>query len=112
MPIKVFGNSSNNSDYKVDTSLFVRKRYLRTNYIEANIKEDIDLKIQFRIKNLPDPISTQEAASKQYVDNLFNDPSIIRNTKHIDLNDRNITNATFIQVNQRPQTDSHLTAKL
>ena len=31
---------------------------------------------------------------------------------HIDLNDRNITNARFLQVNQLPQKDSHLTAKL
>ena len=43
---------------------------------------------------------------------MFNDPSIIKNTAHIDLNDRNITNARFIQVNQLPQIDSHLTAKL
>ena len=28
------------------------------------------------------------------------------------MNDRNITNARFIQVNQLPQIDSHLTAKL
>ena len=28
------------------------------------------------------------------------------------MNDRNITNARFIQVNQWPQLDSHLTAKL
>ena len=88
------------------------KPYLRTKYIEANIEEDIDLKNQYRIKNLPDPIKIREAASKNYVDNLFNDPSILKNTKHIDLNDRNITNARFIQVNQWPQTDSHLTAKL
>ena len=65
-----------------------------------------------RIKNLPDPISIREAASKIYVDNLFNDPSIIKNTAHIDLNDRNITNARFVQVNQLLQIDSHLTAKL
>ena len=112
MPINVCGNCSNNSDNKIDTSLFVQKPYLRTNYIEANIEEDIDLKNQFRIKNLPDPISIREAASKNYVDNLFNDSSIIKNTEHIDLNDRNITNARFIQVNQLPQIDSHLTAKL
>ena len=36
----------------------------------------------------------------------------MKNTEHIDLNDRNITNARFIQVNQLPQMDSHLTAKL
>ena len=112
MPINVFGNSSNNNDSKIDTSLFVQKPYLRTNYIEANIEEDIDLKNQYRIKNLPDPISIREAASKNYVDTLFNDSSIIKNTAHIDLNDRNITNARFIQVNQLPQIDSHLTAKL
>ena len=112
MPINVFGNSANNSEQKIDTSLFVQKPYLRTNYIEANIEEDMDLKNQYRIKNLPDPISIREAASKHYVDNLFNDPSIIKNTVHIDLNDRNITNTRFIQVNQLPQIDSHLTAKL
>ena len=76
------------------------------------MEEDIDLKNQFRIKNLPDPISIREAASKNYVDNLFNDPSIVKITEHIDLNDRNITNAKFIQVNQWPQIDSHLIAKL
>ena len=112
MPINVFGNSSNDNNNKIDTSLFVQKPYLRTNYIEANIEEDIDLKNRFRIKNLPDPVSIGEAASKHYVDNLFNDSSKIKNTAHKDLNDKNITNARFIQVNQLPQIDSHLTAKL
>ena len=112
MPINVFGNSSSNSDNKVDTSLFVQKPYLKSNYIEANIEEDIDLKNQYRIKNIPDPISIREATSKNYVDNLFNDPSILKNIAHIDLNDRNITNARFIQVNQLPQNDSRSTAKL
>ena len=112
MPINVFGNSSNNSDAKIDTSLFVQKPYLGTNYIEANIEEDIDLKNQYRIKNLPDPVSIREPASKHYVDTLFNDSSIVKNNAHIDLNDRNITNARFIQVNQLPQIDSHLTAKI
>ena len=36
----------------------------------------------------------------------------MKNTEHIVLNDKNITNARFIQVNQIPQIDSHLTAKL
>ena len=112
MSIKVIGNSSNNSEQKIDTSLFVQRPYLRTNYIESNIEEDIDLKNQYRIKNLADPIIIREAASKHYVDNLFNDPSRVKNTEHTDLNDRNITNARFIQVNQWPQIDSHLTPKL
>ena len=112
MPTNVFGNSSNNSDYKIDTTLFVQKPYLRTNYIEANIEEDIDLKNQYRFKNLPDPINISEACVKNYVDNLFNDCSIVENNAHIDFNDRNFTNARFVQVNQLPQINSHLTAKL
>ena len=36
----------------------------------------------------------------------------MKNTAYIDLNDKNITNARFIQVNQWPRIDSHLTAKL
>ena len=92
--------------------MFVQKPYLRTNYIESNFEEDIDLKNQYRSKNLPDPISFREACSKNYVDNFFNDPSIAKNNAHIDLNDRSNTNARFIQVNQLPQIDSHVTAKL
>ena len=48
MVINVFGNPSNNSSNKIDTSLFVQKLYLRTNCIESNIEEDIDLKNQYR----------------------------------------------------------------
>ena len=91
--------------------MFVQKPYLRTNYIESNIEEDIDLINKFRIENLPDPTKIREAASKNYVDNRFDDSSITKNTAHIDLNDRSITNPRFIQVNQWPQIDSHLTAK-
>ena len=113
MPINVFGNSkSNDNGRKIDTSLFVQKPYLRANYIEANIEENIDLKNQYKRKTLPNPTDIQDACSKNFVDNLFNDPSIIKNTAHIDLNDRNITNARFIQVIQWPQIDSHLTPKL
>ena len=114
MPINIFGNISSSYDNgnKIDTSLFVQKPYLRTNYIESNIEENIDLKNQYRIKNLPDPISNTEACSKKYVDNLFHDPTKIRNSAHIDMNDRNITNARIIKVNQLPLIDSHLTAKL
>ena len=96
----------------MDTSLFVKKPYLGTNYKQSNIEEDIDLKNQYRIKSLPGPTEIQDTCSKNYVNNLFNDPSIIKNSEHIDLNDRNITNARFIQLNQLPQVDSHLTAKL
>ena len=80
MPINVFGKSSSSHDNgnKIDTSLFVQKLYLRTIYLEANFEEGIDLKNQYRIKNLPDPISIREAASKNYIDNKFSDPSVIK----------------------------------
>ena len=113
MTINVFGNSnSNENGKKIDTSLFVQKPSLRTNYIESNIEGDIDLKNQFRIKHLPDPVSEREPVSKNFVDNKFNDPSIIKNSAHTDLNDRNVNNARLIQVNQLLQIDSYLTAKL
>ena len=114
MPINVFGNSSSSHDNgnKIDTSLYVLKSCLRSNYIESNIEEDIDLKNQYRVENLPDLVSIREAASKNYVDNLFKDPSIIKNIARMDLNDRNITNARFIQFNHLLEIDSHLTAKL
>ena len=70
------------------------------------------MKNEHRTKKLPDPFSIREPASNKNVDNLFNDPSILKNTAHGDFNDKNITNVRFFQVNQLPQIDSHLTAKL
>ena len=52
MPINVSGkNNSNENCYKIDTSLFVQKPYLRTKCIDANIKEDVSIRNQFRIRN-------------------------------------------------------------
>ena len=44
MPINLFGNFSHDTNNKIDTSLFAQKPYLRTDYMEANIEEDNDLK--------------------------------------------------------------------
>ena len=65
--INVFRNSYSNSKYngiKIYTILFIQKPYLRTNYIQSNIEEDIDLKNQYRNEILRDPISIREPASK------------------------------------------------
>ena len=104
MPINVFGNFSNNSENKIDTSLFVQKPYLRVNYVESNIEEDIDMKNQFRIKNLPDPISIREAASKTYIDNIFKND--------IDFNDVKLENIKFVKVNYQPAVNEHLTPNI
>ena len=77
MPIIVFGNRLKIYENKVDTSLIVQNSYLRTNYVDTNIEEDIDMKKQFRIRNLIDPISITEAVSILHVDNKFKDPSIL-----------------------------------
>ena len=93
------------------THLYLYKKpFLRTNYLESNFEEHFDPNCRYRIENLPDPLSIREAASKNYVDKKFNDQSIIKDNAHIELKNRNITNASFIQVNQLPQNDSHLTA--
>ena len=111
MPINVFGNSSNNSDNKIDTSLFVQKPYLRTNYIESNIEEDIDLKNQYRIKNLPDPINMREAASKNYVDNSIAEVSLVRNNKDNDFGNYNLTNINSITLNKQAENDNEVITK-
>ena len=111
MTINVFGNSSNNSDNKIDTSLFVQKPYLRTNYIQSNIEEDIDLKNQYRIKNLPDPISITEACSKNYLDNSIDETSLVRNNQDNDFNNNNLTNINSITLNKQAVNDNQVITK-
>ena len=104
MPINIYENSSNSSDIKIDTILFVPKPYQRTNYKEANIEEDIDMKNHFRIKNIPFPISIREAASKNYIDNIFKND--------IDFNDFQLENIKFVKVNYQPAVNENLTPKI
>ena len=105
MPINVFGNSSSsNSGNKIDTSLFVQKPYLRANYIEAKIEEDIDLKNQNKFKNLPDPVILQDASTKIYLDNIFKND--------IDFIDVKLENIKFVKVNYQPAHPNHLTPKI
>ena len=84
--------------------MFVQKPHLRTNYMESNIEEDIDLKNRYRIENLPDPISIRDACSKNYVDNIFKND--------IDFNDVKLENIKFDRVNYQPAVNEHLTPKV
>ena len=73
MPINVFGNSNNSDNNKIDTSNFVQKSYLRSNYIETDLDHDINLKHQYRIINLPNPINNKDGVNKIYIDNKVSD---------------------------------------
>ena len=53
-----------------------------------------------------------ELPTKIYVDNKFNDPSIIKNTDHVDFNVKNLDNVRWIKVNNMPAVEEHLTLKL
>ena len=83
MPINKFGHSSKNSQYKIDSSLFVQKPYLRSNYIEVNIEEDIDLINEYRIINIPIPVNEKDIVFKVYIDNKIGD-KIKRNIQNDD----------------------------
>ena len=67
------------------------------------------MKSQSRIKNLPDARSVRETASKNYIDNKLNDPSIIKNTDHVDFIDKNLDNVRSIKVNSVPTIEEHFT---
>ena len=114
MPINNFSNSSTSHDSgnKIDTSLFVQKPYLRTNYIERNIEEDIDLKIQNRMKDFPDLLSIRVPVSQIYLANEFNEFNIIKNTAHVDFNDKDLDNVHSFKVNSFPTLEDQLTPKI
>ena len=61
-----------------DKSSFVQKPISGTIHIEGKIEKDIDMKNQFKIENISEPISIREPASMLYVNNKLNDPSVIK----------------------------------
>ena len=83
---------------------------MRTNYTESNSEEDIDMKNQLTIKNIEDPISITESASKHYADNLLNDPNK-KNTDHVDYENHNFDIVIFFNVTSYAAVGEHLTAK-
>ena len=43
-------------------------RFPRIRYIESNIEEFTDMKLEIRLKNLPRPVENTEGVCKSYVD--------------------------------------------
>ena len=87
MPINVFGNSnSNDNNNKIDTSLFVKKPYLKSKFIETDTDHDANLKNQYRNKKIfANPIDDKDGVIKIYIDN-----------KLVDIIKRNIQNDDFV----------------
>ena len=113
MPINKFGNipSSHDNGNKTDISVLVQKLFLRSNFIESDIEEDIDINNRFKNRNLPCAKEISYAVCKSYVASGLNDPSIIRNTAHVDFNDKSLDNVRFVKVNSLPAVREHFTAK-
>ena len=58
---------------------------------------------------LTSPKTILEIPTKNYVDNKFNDPSIIKNTDHVDFKDEILDSVHSIKVNSYPTLDEQLT---
>ena len=76
--MNVNDSTSSIGQANLDTTLFVQKPYLRTNYIESDMEEDIDMKQKFKIKNLVDPINANDAANKAYIGRNINESTLLR----------------------------------
>ena len=85
MTLNVFGNSLTSSNDKIDLSQYARKSYIRSNYIETDINHDIDLKNQYKLINIPNPINDKDSVNRIYVD-----------SKIVDMIKRNIQNDDYI----------------
>ena len=104
MPINAFGNSnSNDNNNKIDKSKFVQKSYLRSNYIETDLDRDINLKNQYRITNIPDPINIKDGVNKIYIDTKIAD-IIQRNNQNDDyISFLDNDNVEYILAKKRPK---------
>ena len=98
----------------------VTKTYIRANYIGSNLVEDIDMKNQFKILNLPNPTLLQDPATKYYVDiktldlvpnSEFDNTTIVRTNKNNNFNGNTITGCESVYVNRDPQYDLQLSTK-
>ena len=52
-----------------------------------------------------------ETLSKTFIVYKPNDPSIIKNTAHVDFNDKTLDNLRFVKVNSMPAVREHLNPK-
>ena len=111
VPINVFSSTSRKTESKLDTFWFVPKPYLRTNYFQSITGEEIDMKYHFKFKKLPLPVDDREVASKSYVDNRLNDPSIVKNFAHIVFKDESLDKVRLLKLDNFASLSEHATTK-
>ena len=68
------------------------------------------MKNDFRINNPPATNGILEACSKFYVDNNYNNPSLLEDNAHVDFNDKYL-DVRFLKINSLPTTPEHLAAQ-
>ena len=111
VPINLFSSTSRKTESKLDTISIVSKPYLRTNYIQSNTGEEIDMKSHFKFKKLPLPVDDREVVSKFYVDIRFNDPSIIKNFAHLVFKVENLDKVRLLKLDNFASLSEHATTK-
>ena len=57
------------------------------------------------------PKTIVKLLTKSYVDRRLKEPCFIRNTNHVDFNDKNLDNVRFIKVNSMPAVREHPTPR-
>ena len=80
--------------------------------LDPDIKVNLDERGSIILKStLTSPRLVLEIPTKIYVDDKFNDPSVIKNTAHVAFIDKIFDNVRFNKVNSLPAVGEHLTAK-
>ena len=80
---------------------------LRPNPDEKLKQDSINLN-----STLSSPKTIKEVPTKNCIDNLCQDPSIIKNTYHVDFNAKNLDKVGWVKVNRMPAVEEHMTSKL
>ena len=80
------------------------------------LRLDLDEKLKqdsiFPNSTLTSPKTINEMPTKNYVDKQFKDTSIIKNTDHVDFNDKHLENTRWIKVNEMPEAANGLVPKI
>ena len=105
----------------ISTNTGVTKSYVRANYIESSMEEDIDMKNQFKIKKPSNPTNLQDPATKKiYVDSKTNNlveiceldkNSNVTNNKNSNFNGNTITGLESAYVYRAPNFPLKLSTK-